>query len=103
MEDTLQNDGWSQVKVFQTPIHNFEETPEIAGTFIETKETGGEFKSSQYIIELEDKTQVAVWASFQLKQLFEDIKPGANVKIVYTGKIDIGEGKQVKQFEVFTK
>jgi len=99
----VQTDGWVEQKSFQVPVHKFEEEAELIGKFIERKEINGGFKTNQLIIEREDGEKVAVWESFQLAQLFENIEPNTDVKIVFTGKQDIGDGKSVSKFQVFTK
>lgn len=101
----MENNEWQQVKVFQTPTHNFDESAELAGKLLEVKTVDTvNGKQKQYIILPEgSETPVMVWGSFQLNQAFEDIEPETEVKIVFSGRTDIGDGKSVKNFDVYHK
>jgi hypothetical protein len=97
------SEDWKQVQAFTVPIHDFDKEPELIGKYVECKEITGGYQTSQYIIELPDGSKEAVWGSYQVNQFMNEIEVGSEVKIVFTGRQDIGEGKSVKQFEIFTK
>lgn len=97
------SEDWKQVTVFNAPIHDFDKEPELVGKYVEMKEIAGGYQTSQYIIELPNGEKEAVWGSYQVNQAMAEVEVGSEVKIVFTGRQDIGDGKSVKTFEVFVK
>lgn len=71
---------------------------EITGTFIEKKESVGEYKSNLYRIQDGDEI-INVWGKKQLDSLMDLVSLGDNIILRYVGTEEVND-HQMKKFEL---
>lgn len=81
--------------------HNFEETPELLGTFVGVQEKAGMNGSNLYSLETADGKKVDFWGSTVLNRVMKLASVGDELKIHYLGmEKNAKNGREYKNFEV---
>lgn len=85
------------------PMWDWDTNPELVGELLEIKENQGPKKNSKvYSLQKEDGEIVQFWGS---KMIDDNLFPddcGTKIKIVYSGKVRLKNGNNMRQYDVFT-
>jgi hypothetical protein len=81
--------------------HNFEETPELLGTYVGVEEKAGMNGSNLYTLETAGGNKVDFWGSTVLDRVMKKAAIGDELKIQYLGmEKNTKNGREYKNFEV---
>lgn len=101
--------SWSDPVESKGSGWNFDTDPELIATFdrSDSLEVSDPFSSEPYATKkrtihrfIRDGELVDVWGSADLDGKMRQVEPGKLVRIVYLGKEDLDEGRQIKRFTV---
>lgn len=90
------------------PKHDFDKVPLLEGTVKKVKDveatnrSTGEVRPTQFaVIELADKTEVQLWKSANLEDLFNKLAVGGSVWVLYKGMTDLDNGNRMRKFDAY--
>ena len=102
-------EGWSEVKTGMGDMHDFNTDPVLEGVFHGSREVdtvdpqGNPQKSIIHDITNASGATVGVWGSYTINAALGQVEDGAEVRIEYLGKRDIGRGRDLKLYRVWTR
>ena len=95
----MATDNWEKLEV--APTWDFEENPEMVGTYITTEEKVGPNESKVHTFGV-DSSIMGVWGNTVLDDRLKQVQPGDKVKIIYAGMEKSEKtGREYKNFEVY--
>jgi hypothetical protein len=97
---TFDNVSWEEVKTFEVPLWNFDESPILIGKLVKVIDTKTGYNSRMYHFETADGKTTAVWASYNIARAMADVAVGTLVRIEFKGEQALEDGKTLKLFSV---
>ena len=90
------------------PKHDFDKVPLLEGKVKKVKEVAatdrrtGEIRETKFaVVQLADGNEVQLWQSANLGELFENIKSGSVIWVLYKGKQTLDNGNSMRTFDAF--
>lgn len=105
----MNNDGWQEVSAgggsnAQRETWKPNKNDELMGVYLDTRDNVGPNKSSLYIIQKPDGTEVTVWGNAMLDANFKRIQLGSEVKLVYLGKeTNEKSGRSYHNYKIYSR
>jgi hypothetical protein len=84
------------------PLHNFTVEPEVIGVFSNISPAAGQHETPLYVFTKEDKSQFAVWGSYQIKQFMAKHSLGDKVGFAFKGETELENGNKVKNYDCYS-
>ena len=96
-------EGWNEVVAEMSEMHDFEAEKSVAGKLAQVRRDVGPNNSTIIVLEKSDGTLVSFWANSVLETRFEKIVAGTECRVEFLGMVESKNGRQYKNYKVWTK